>query len=61
MTNHNIAIMLQHEHEDELDNIKSDVSLAKRVKEIALKEYSVSDKNASAVSREVLNLYAEVE
>ena len=61
MNNKDIAMALQFEHEDELDGILSDVELVKRVKQIALDEYCITDDNASAVGREVLKLYGEVE
>lgn len=61
MNNKEIAMSIQYEHEDELDEILSDTLLVTRATQIAREEYSTTDDDASAIGREVLKLYGEVE
>lgn len=61
MNNKNLAMILQHDHEDELDSILSDVELMKRAKELAHTEFSVTDEDATSIGREVLRIYEPVE
>lgn len=61
MNNKDIAMSIQFEHEDELDGLLSDTLLVTRASQIAREEYSTTDDDASAIGREVLKLYGEVE
>ena len=61
MSNKNLAMTLQYEHEDEFDNISSDVELMKRAQKLAHEEFSITNEDAIKIGREVLKLYDEVE
>ena len=61
MNNKNLAMVLQHDHEDELDSILSDVELMKRAKELAHENFSVTDEDANSIGREILKIYGPVE
>lgn len=61
MNNKNLAMILQHDHEDELDSILSDVELMKRAKELAHERFTVTEDDAVSIGREVLKIYEPTE
>lgn len=61
MSNEELAMILQHDHEDEFDNIFSDVELMKRARNLAYDEFAVSEEKAIKIGCEVLKLYDEIE
>ncbi len=60
MSNTNLAVILQEEHEEEFDLIVSDVELVTRATELASEEFTITKDDASSVGLEVLKLYEEV-
>jgi len=61
MSNADLAITLQQEHEEIFDNTVSDIELMKMATNYALTDFDVSTKDANSIGREVLKLYEEVE
>lgn len=61
MSNEELAIILQHDHEDEFDVLFSDIELMKRARTLATEEFGVSEENAIKIGCEVLKLYDDVE
>lgn len=59
--NENLAMILQNDYEDEFDSIISDVELVKTATKYAHDDFCVTEDNASAIGREVLKIYGEVE
>jgi len=61
MSNEELAMILQHDHEDEFDVLLSDVELMTRARNLAYKEFGVSEENAIKIGCEVLKLYDYIE
>lgn len=61
MSNEELAMILQHDHEDEFDGLFSDIELMTRARTLAEEDFGVSEENAIKIGCEVLKLYDYVE